>query len=74
MGTQLLCEVTAGADSLAMKALVDLCSRALARMIEGKSPDEIRRTFNLPNDLTEVSALLRLSLSQKPVLYWSAVC
>ena len=35
-----------------MKPLVDLTSRALARMIEGKSPEEIRETFNLPDDLS----------------------
>ena len=38
-----------------MKALVDLTSRALARMIEGKTPEEIRETFHLPDDLTEVA-------------------
>jgi len=37
-----------------MKPLVDLTSWALARMIEGKTPEEIRETFHLPNDLTEV--------------------
>ena len=35
-----------------MKPLVDLTSRALARMIEGKSPEQIRETFNLPDDLS----------------------
>jgi hypothetical protein len=35
-----------------MKSLVDLTSRALARMIEGKTPEEIRETFHLPDDLT----------------------
>lgn len=40
-----------------MKPLVDLTSRALARMIEGKSPEEIRSTFNLPDDLTEEEKL-----------------
>lgn len=43
--------------SLEMKPLVDLTSRALARMIEGKSPEEIRSTFNLPDDLTEEEKL-----------------
>ncbi len=43
--------------SLEMKPLVDLTSRALARMIEGKSPEEIRATFNLPDDLTEEEKL-----------------
>ena len=43
--------------SLEMKPLVDLTSRALARMIEGKTPEEIRATFKLPDDLTEEEKL-----------------
>jgi hypothetical protein len=52
-----LCELTSAADSLDMKPLVDLTSRALARMIEGKTPEEIRETFHLPDDLTEVGSV-----------------
>lgn len=37
--------------------MVDLASRALARLIEGKSPEEIREAFNLPDDLTEEEKL-----------------
>lgn len=54
MDTKRLCELTSAADSLQLKTLVDLTSRALARMIEGKTPEEIRETFHLPDDLTEV--------------------
>ena len=54
MDTKRLCELTSAADSLQLKPLVDLTSRALARMIEGKTPEEIRETFHLPDDLTEV--------------------
>lgn len=57
LDTKKLCELTAAADSLQMKALVDLTSRALARMIEGKTPEEIRETFHLPDDLTEEEKL-----------------
>mmetsp|Transcript_17412 Transcript_17412/g.52206 ORF Transcript_17412/g.52206 Transcript_17412/m.52206 type:complete len:786 (+) Transcript_17412:529-2886(+) len=57
LDTRRLCELTSAADSLEMKPLVDLTSRALARMIEGKSPEEIRSTFNLPDDLTEEEKL-----------------
>ncbi|KAL2330294.1 hypothetical protein Fmac_017875 [Flemingia macrophylla] len=53
--TKRLCELTSAADSLQLKPLVDLTSRALARIIEGKSPEEIREIFHLPDDLTEVS-------------------
>ncbi|KAK8940989.1 SKP1-like protein 21 [Platanthera zijinensis] len=52
-----LCELTSAADSLQLKALVDLTSKVLARMIEGKTPEEIRNTFHLPDDLTEEEKL-----------------
>ena len=55
--TKRLCELTSGADALKMRPVVDLASRQLARMIEGKSPDEIRAAFNLPDDLTEEEKL-----------------
>lgn len=57
LDTRRLCELTSAADSLEMKPLVDLTSRALARMIEGKTPEEIRATFKLPDDLTEEEKL-----------------
>jgi hypothetical protein len=46
--------LTSAADSLQLKPLVDLTSRALARIIEGKTPEEIRDIFHLSDDLTEV--------------------
>lgn len=55
MDSKRLCELTSAADSLQLKPLVDLTSRALARVIEGKTPEEIREIFHLPDDLTEVS-------------------
>ena len=57
LDTRKLCELTSAADSLEMRPLVDMTSRALARLIEGKSPDEIREAFNLPDDLTEEEKL-----------------
>lgn len=57
MDTKKLCELTSAADSLQLKPLVDLTSRALARIIEGKTPEEIRETFHLPDDLTEEEKL-----------------
>ena len=54
METKRLCELTSAADSLQLKPLVDLTSSALARIIEGKTPEEIRDIFHLPDDLTEV--------------------
>uniref|UniRef100_A0A0A9D9D5 SKP1 component dimerisation domain-containing protein n=1 Tax=Arundo donax TaxID=35708 RepID=A0A0A9D9D5_ARUDO len=55
--TERLCELTSAADSLQLKPLVDLTSRALARIIEGKTPEEIRDIFHLPDDLTEDSLI-----------------
>ncbi|GAB2291006.1 SKP1-like protein 21 [Dionaea muscipula] len=57
MDTKRLCELASAADSLQLKPLVELTSRALARMIEGKSPEEIREIFCLPDDLTEEEKL-----------------
>ncbi|KAI4351703.1 hypothetical protein L6164_006037 [Bauhinia variegata] len=57
MDTKKLCELTSAADSLQLKPLVDLTSRSLARIIEGKTPEEIRETFHLPDDLTEEEKL-----------------
>lgn len=57
METKKLCELASAADSLELKPLVDLTSKALARMIEGKTPEEIRQTFHLPDDLTEEEKL-----------------
>ena len=34
------------------KGLSDVTRKAVANMIEGKSPEEIRKTFNIKNDFT----------------------
>ncbi|KAI3937401.1 hypothetical protein MKW92_051017 [Papaver armeniacum] len=52
-----LCELAAAADSLQLRPLVHLTCIALARMIEGKTPEEIRERFNIPDDLTEKEKL-----------------
>ena len=52
--TNKLCELASAAESLQLRPLVDLTSRALARMIEGRTPEEVREIFNIPDDLTEV--------------------
>ncbi|GLU21114.1 hypothetical protein SLE2022_372760 [Rubroshorea leprosula] len=57
MSTQRLCELTSAASSLKLKPLVDLTCRALARIIEGKTPEEVRETFHIPDDLTEEEKL-----------------
>jgi S-phase kinase-associated protein 1 len=35
-----------------IKALLDLGCKTVANMIKGKSPEEIRRTFNINNDFS----------------------
>ena len=63
--------MTSAADSLQLKPLVDLTSRALARIIEGKTPEEIRDIFHLPDDLTEVSGACENSVCQLYLLGFS---
>ncbi|EFN51326.1 hypothetical protein CHLNCDRAFT_28112, partial [Chlorella variabilis] len=52
-----LCDLTSAADCLEMRGLVDLASRAIARLIEGKSAEQIREAFRLPDDLSEEEKL-----------------
>ena len=52
-----LCELISAADSLKLRPLVDLTASALARMIEGKTAEQIRETFHIVDDLTEVFML-----------------
>ena len=51
--TARLCELASASHYLDLKSLIDLTCRALAKHIQGKNPEEIRETFNLPDDLTE---------------------
>eukprot|EP00193_Tetraselmis_chui_P013127 CAMPEP_0177778660 /NCGR_PEP_ID=MMETSP0491_2-20121128/16081_1 /TAXON_ID=63592 /ORGANISM="Tetraselmis chuii, Strain PLY429" /LENGTH=303 /DNA_ID=CAMNT_0019297965 /DNA_START=63 /DNA_END=975 /DNA_ORIENTATION=+ len=57
METQRLCHLTSAADALEIQPLVDIASRALARVMEGKSAEEIREAFHLADDLTEEEKL-----------------
>lgn len=43
---------TQAANYLDIKALLDVGCKTVANMIKGKSPDEIRKTFNIQNDFT----------------------
>jgi len=45
-----LCELASAAYHLEIKPLVDLTCHAIAQLLKGKSPSEIRRTFNILYD------------------------
>jgi len=55
--TEKLCKLASAALGLQLRPLVDLTCGALARIIGGKTPDEVRDIFHLPDDLTEEEKL-----------------
>ena len=45
-------ELFQAANYLNIKSLLDLTCQTVADMIKGKTPEEIRKTFNIKNDFT----------------------
>jgi S-phase kinase-associated protein 1 len=55
-----LFELTLAANYMDVKPLLDLCCATTASLIKGKTPEEIRRQFNIVNDFSpEQEALVR---------------
>jgi len=49
---ELLCGIILAANYLDIKPLLDLGCAKIASMLRGKTPEEIRETFNVTNDFT----------------------
>jgi len=49
---EMLFEIILAANYMDIKNLLDVGCKTVANMIKGKSPDEIRKTFNITNDFT----------------------
>lgn len=45
--------LTLAANFLDIKGLLDICCKTIASYIKGKTPDEIRKRFNIVNDFSK---------------------
>jgi S-phase kinase-associated protein 1 len=49
---EVIFEIIMAANYLDIKSLLDLSCAKIATLIRGKTPEEIRKTFNIVNDFT----------------------
>lgn len=49
---EMLFDIILAANYMDINALLDMGCKTVADMIKGKSPEEIRKTFNIQNDFT----------------------
>lgn len=52
MDNSLLFEIILAANYLNVRSLLNVCCKAVANMIKGKTPEEIRKHFGIVNDFT----------------------
>lgn len=50
----ILASMFQAANYLDIKGLLDVTCKTVANMIKGKTPEEIRKTFNIKNDFTPI--------------------
>lgn len=52
VGQRTLFELVIAADYLEIRSLLDVTCKTFANMVKGKTPDELRKTFNIVNDFS----------------------